>query len=56
MTPGSKAASTATFDDLMPNGSTFTKKDEGPKTIGEMKKKLMAEEMDPIKLKVFLRT
>ncbi|XP_045160118.2 cyclin-G-associated kinase-like [Mercenaria mercenaria] len=45
-------ASKATFDDLMPKGSTFTKKDDGPKTIGDMKKKIMAEEMDPIKLKV----
>ena len=36
----------------MPEGSTFTRKDDGPKTIGDMKKKTMAEEMDPIKLKV----
>jgi hypothetical protein len=45
-------ASKATFDDLLPEGSTFAKKDEGPKSIGDMKKKNMAEEMDPIKLKV----
>jgi len=50
---GNKAsARSANFDDLMPGGSTFTKKDEGPKTIGAMKKKTMAEEMDPVKLKV----
>ncbi|KAL4236400.1 hypothetical protein ACF0H5_004785 [Mactra antiquata] len=42
----------ATFDDLLPDGTSFTKKDDGPKTIGQMKKKLLAEEMDPIKLKV----
>lgn len=41
----------ATFDDLL-GSSGFAKKDEGPKTIGDMKKKVMAEEMDPIKLKV----
>ena len=39
------------FEDLLGNHG-FTKKDEGPKTIGDMKKKTMAEEMDPIKLKV----
>ena len=42
----------STFDDLLPEGSSFTKKEEEPKTIGEMKKKTMAEETDPIKLKV----
>lgn len=41
----------STFDDLM-QGHSFTKKDEGPKTIGEMKKKVLAEEMDPVKLQV----
>ena len=44
-----------TFEDLLPQGSGFTKKEEGPKTIGEMKKKTLAEEMDPIKLKVFIK-
>ena len=43
---------TATFDDLLPEGSSFTKKEDEPKTIGEMKKKTMAEETDPTKLKV----
>ena len=42
----------STFEDLLPEGSSFTKKDDEPKTIGEMKKKTMAEETDPIKLKV----
>ena len=40
----------ATFDDLL--GGGFTKKDDGPRTIGEMRKQEMAEEMDPLKLKV----
>ena len=42
----------STFEDLLPEGSTFAKKEEEPKTIGEMKKKTMAEETDPTKLKV----
>ncbi|KAH3730757.1 cyclin-G-associated kinase-like [Dreissena polymorpha] len=49
---GPKPPTSAGFEDLLPEGSSFTKKDDGPKTIGEMKKKVMAEEMDPIKLKV----
>ena len=41
------------FDDLL-GGHEFSssKKNEGPKTIGDMKKKQMAEVMDPDKLKV----
>lgn len=42
----------STFEDLLPEGSSFTKKEDEPKTIGEMKKKTMAEETDPTKLKV----
>ena len=40
------------FEDLL-GGHTFTSnKPEEPKTLGDMKKKLMAEETDPDKLKV----
>ncbi len=40
-----------TFEDLL-GGHTFTKKDDGPKTIKEMRKQEDAETMDPVKLKV----
>ncbi|WAR23455.1 GAK-like protein [Mya arenaria] len=49
---GPRPPRNAGFEDLLPQDSTFTKKDDGPKTIGAMKKKVMAEEMDPIKLQV----
>ncbi|BFY99570.1 hypothetical protein BsWGS_02610 [Bradybaena similaris] len=40
-----------TFNDLL--GEQFTsRKDNEPKTLGDMKKKLLAEEMDPDKLRV----
>lgn len=40
-----------TFEDLL-GGHQFTKKDEGPKTIKELRKQEEAECTDPIKLKV----
>ncbi|KAI8787018.1 cyclin-G-associated kinase isoform X1 [Biomphalaria glabrata] len=40
-----------TFNDLLGEHQFSSRKDE-PKTLGDMKKKQMAEEMDPIKLKV----
>ena len=40
-----------TFEDLL-GGHQFTKKDEGPKTIKELRKQDEAECTDPIKLKV----
>ena len=46
----------STFEDLLPEGSPFTKKEDEPKTIGEMKKKTIAEETDPTKLKVRTRS
>lgn len=41
------------FEDLLGNHQfTSSKANSSPKTIGDMKKKQMAEEMDPEKLKV----
>ncbi|KAH9489463.1 hypothetical protein Btru_046281 [Bulinus truncatus] len=49
---GAKAKVTAdVFNDLLGDHQFSSRKDE-PKTIGEMKKKQMAEEMDPTKLKI----
>lgn len=43
------------FEDLLGNHQfTSSKQNNAPKTIGDMKKQQMAEEMDPEKLKVDL--
>ena len=39
------------FEDLL-GGHTFTKSDDGPKSLSSMKKKQIQEEMDPDKIKV----
>ncbi|XP_012944616.1 cyclin-G-associated kinase [Aplysia californica] len=42
----------STFDDLLEDHQFSSRKENEPKTMGDMKKKQMAEEMDPDKLKI----
>lgn len=42
-----------TFNDLLGDHQFASRRDKGPKTIDDMRKKHLAEDMDPDKLRVF---